>query len=160
MVSTVDESPFRLYAPEIRKPRSECQVAAEPPALPPAHCHLIAPVFQDFVTDWSPEESSRRLQQGQVSAGPPGPPGPPGPRPPSHLLAGCSSGEVPLSAGQNVAPGLGRQHPRRERHHSRKVIQDLTPAPSHDKVFPRQVLIHLRRTLSKGERGAGPAGPR
>lgn len=27
---------------------------------------MITLVFQDFVTDWSPEESSRRLQQGQV----------------------------------------------------------------------------------------------
>uniref|UniRef100_H3CGT3 Spermatogenesis-defective protein 39 homolog n=1 Tax=Tetraodon nigroviridis TaxID=99883 RepID=H3CGT3_TETNG len=42
---SVDDSPFRLYAPEIRKPKSE---------------------YKDFVTDWSPEESSRRLQQGQV----------------------------------------------------------------------------------------------
>lgn len=42
---SVDDSPVRLYAPEIRKPKSE---------------------YKDLITDWSPEESSRRLQQGKV----------------------------------------------------------------------------------------------
>uniref|UniRef100_A0A3Q1GJ69 Spermatogenesis-defective protein 39 homolog n=1 Tax=Acanthochromis polyacanthus TaxID=80966 RepID=A0A3Q1GJ69_9TELE len=40
-----DESSVRLYAPELRKPKSE---------------------YKDYVSDWSPEETIQRLQQGKV----------------------------------------------------------------------------------------------
>lgn len=113
---------------------------------------------QDFTSDWSPEESSRRLQQGKVTicvtAGhlqhqqhsPP------------HLFPGRASGEVSISTGQTVAPGLCHQHQRWKRHHCSNFSCDLTDNPtlfliSHEaeSLFPHQVLIHLKRTLSSGE---------
>lgn len=65
----VDDSPVRLYAPEIRKPKSEYKVTANvsDPVITDGWRHVDTLVFQDFITDWSPEESSRRLQQGKVS---------------------------------------------------------------------------------------------
>ncbi|XP_053192605.1 spermatogenesis-defective protein 39 homolog [Scomber japonicus] len=43
--SLSSESSVRLYAPELRKPKSECK---------------------DYVSDWTPEETVQRLQQGKV----------------------------------------------------------------------------------------------
>uniref|UniRef100_A0A3B4ZB53 Spermatogenesis-defective protein 39 homolog n=1 Tax=Stegastes partitus TaxID=144197 RepID=A0A3B4ZB53_9TELE len=42
---TLSDSSVRLYAPELRKPKSE---------------------YKDYVSDWSPEETIQRLQQGKV----------------------------------------------------------------------------------------------
>uniref|UniRef100_A0AAQ5ZU40 Spermatogenesis-defective protein 39 homolog n=1 Tax=Amphiprion ocellaris TaxID=80972 RepID=A0AAQ5ZU40_AMPOC len=53
---TLSDSSIRLYAPELRKPKSE---------------------YKDYVSDWSPEETIQRLQQGKVT----------------HLCA-CSTSEV------------------------------------------------------------------
>lgn len=88
---------------------------------------VTTPAFQDLITDWSPEESSRRLQQGKVSGrvsvrGR-------GQLSASHLFSGGASGEVSISPGQTGAPGLSHQHPRRERHHSRNFLLDLTNEP-------------------------------
>uniref|UniRef100_A0AAQ6A4J4 Spermatogenesis-defective protein 39 homolog n=1 Tax=Amphiprion ocellaris TaxID=80972 RepID=A0AAQ6A4J4_AMPOC len=43
---TLSDSSIRLYAPELRKPKSE---------------------YKDYVSDWSPEETIQRLQQGKVT---------------------------------------------------------------------------------------------
>lgn len=42
---TLSDSSFRLYAPELRKPKSE---------------------YKDYVGDWSPEETVQRMQQGKA----------------------------------------------------------------------------------------------
>ncbi|XP_039636908.1 spermatogenesis-defective protein 39 homolog [Perca fluviatilis] len=42
---TLSDSSVRLYAPELRKPKSE---------------------YKDYVSDWSPEETVQRMQQGKV----------------------------------------------------------------------------------------------
>lgn len=77
---------------------------------------------------------------------------------PPHLFSGRASGEVSISTGQTVAPGLCHQHQRWKRHHSGNFSYDLTDNPtlflmSHEaeSLFPHQVLIHLKRTLSRGE---------
>uniref|UniRef100_A0AAQ5YHK4 Spermatogenesis-defective protein 39 homolog n=1 Tax=Amphiprion ocellaris TaxID=80972 RepID=A0AAQ5YHK4_AMPOC len=43
---SLSDSSIRLYAPELRKPKSE---------------------YKDYVSDWSPEETIQRLQQGKVT---------------------------------------------------------------------------------------------
>uniref|UniRef100_A0AAQ5WY81 Spermatogenesis-defective protein 39 homolog n=1 Tax=Amphiprion ocellaris TaxID=80972 RepID=A0AAQ5WY81_AMPOC len=43
---TLSDSSIRLYAPELRKPKSE---------------------YKDYVSDWSPEETIQRLQQGKTA---------------------------------------------------------------------------------------------
>ncbi|XP_008297137.1 spermatogenesis-defective protein 39 homolog [Stegastes partitus] len=44
---TLSDSSVRLYAPELRKPKSE---------------------YKDYVSDWSPEETIQRLQQGKTAS--------------------------------------------------------------------------------------------
>lgn len=115
---------------------------------------------QDFTSDWSPEESSRRLQQGKVTICVTAGHLQQQPHSPPHLFSGRASGEVSIPTGQTVAPGLSHQHQRWKRHHSGSFSYDLTDnlklfLMSHEAeslVFsPHQVLIHLKRTLSRGE---------
>ncbi|KAM9339052.1 spermatogenesis-defective protein 39 homolog isoform 1-T1 [Symphorus nematophorus] len=111
---SLSDSSVRLYAPELRKPKSE---------------------YKDYVSDWTPEETVQRMQQGKVI----------------HLsfcLSSCLSLSVSLSVSQCVSVFQVVSLEKFRSLQDKLLLLDFAVS-AHDGNVITAMLIYLKRTLSK-----------